>query len=109
MQAAEAQALTLALAEQAIGLSDPNPRVGCVLLDAQGQLLGQGHTQAVGGPHAEVMALRDAIARGREVRGATAYVTLEPCSHFGRTRPQPSSRWRRIAAFARGWRAGGGC
>jgi diaminohydroxyphosphoribosylaminopyrimidine deaminase / 5-amino-6-(5-phosphoribosylamino)uracil reductase len=87
MQAAEAQALTLALAEQAIGLSDPNPRVGCVLLDAQGQLLGQGHTQAVGGPHAEVMALRDAIARGREVRGATAYVTLEPCSHFGRTPP----------------------
>ncbi len=87
MQAAEAQALALALAEQAVGLSDPNPRVGCVLLDAGGNLLGQGHTQRAGGPHAEVMALRDAAARGHTVRGATAVVTLEPCSHHGRTPP----------------------
>lgn len=79
------QALTLARC--AVGLSEPNPRVGCVLIGADGQLLGQGHTQAVGGPHAEVMALRDAQARGRSVRGATAYVTLEPCAHHGRTGP----------------------
>lgn len=77
----------LALAEQAIGLSDPNPRVGCVIVDAQGQLLGSGHTQAAGQAHAEVMALRDAQARGANVRGATAYVTLEPCAHHGRTPP----------------------
>ena len=49
--------LTLALAEQAVGLSDPNPRVGCVIVSADGgTLLGQGHTQAAGGPRAEVMA-----------------------------------------------------
>ena len=80
--------LTLALAEQAVGLSDPNPRVGCVIVSADGAtLLGQGHTQAAGGPHAEVMALRDAQARGNDIRGATVYVTLEPCAHHGRTPP----------------------
>ena len=68
-------------------LSSPNPRVGCVLTTADGQLIGQGHTQAAGGPHAEVMALRDAAAKGHQVAGATAYVTLEPCSHHGRTGP----------------------
>lgn len=68
--------------------SDPNPRVGCILTSSDGQtVLGQGHTQEAGGPHAEVMALRDAAARGNSVMGATAYVTLEPCSHFGRTGP----------------------
>jgi len=84
-QAAMRQAL--ALAEQAIGLSDPNPRVGCVIISPQGHMLGAGHTQAAGGPHAEVMALRDAQAQGHDVRGATAYVTLEPCAHHGRTPP----------------------
>ena len=80
--------LTLALAEHAVGLSDPNPRVGCVIVSADGAtLLGQGHTQAAGGPHAEVMALRDARARGNDIRGATVYVTLEPCAHHGRTPP----------------------
>jgi diaminohydroxyphosphoribosylaminopyrimidine deaminase/5-amino-6-(5-phosphoribosylamino)uracil reductase len=80
--------LTLALAEQAIGLSDPNPRVGCLIVTADGAtVLGRGHTQAAGGPHAEVMALRDARARGADVRGATVYVTLEPCAHHGRTPP----------------------
>lgn len=81
---------SLALAAQAVGLSNPNPAVGCVLVDAQGRVIGQGHTQAVGGPHAEVMALRDAAARGhaaQALRGATAYVTLEPCAHHGRTPP----------------------
>jgi len=77
----------LALAAQAIGLSDPNPRVGCVLVNPAGQVIGQGHTQAAGGPHAEVMALRDAQAQGHSTEGATAYVTLEPCAHHGRTPP----------------------
>lgn len=77
----------LALAEQAVGLSDPNPRVGCVITDSQGQVIGSGHTQRAGEAHAEVMALRDAQARGNDVKGATAYVTLEPCSHHGRTPP----------------------
>lgn len=75
------------LARQAIGLSEPNPRVGCVLVSAAGQVIGQGHTQQAGGPHAEVMALRDAESRGLSVAGATAYVTLEPCAHHGRTPP----------------------
>ncbi len=77
----------LALAEQAIGLTDPNPRVGCVIVASNGDVMGAGHTQAAGEAHAEVMALRDAAARGNDVRGATAYVTLEPCSHHGRTPP----------------------
>lgn len=75
------------LARQAIGLSDPNPRVGCVITNADGHTLGAGHTQQAGGPHAEVMALRAAQAAGANVRGATAYVTLEPCAHHGRTPP----------------------
>ena len=77
----------LALAAQATGLCEPNPRVGCVILDREGKVLGRGHTQEVGGPHAEVMALRDAAARGADVRGATVVVSLEPCSHHGRTPP----------------------
>jgi len=77
----------LLLAAKSIGLSEPNPRVGCVIVDAQGQVIGQGHTQQAGGPHAEVVALRDAQARGHALAGATAYVTLEPCSHHGRTGP----------------------
>jgi len=80
-------AQALALARLATGLSEPNPRVGCVIVGADGTTLGQGHTREAGGPHAEVVALRDAAAAGRDVRGATAYVTLEPCSHHGRTGP----------------------
>ena len=80
-------ATALHLASTALLLTDPNPRVGCVLCDADGHVLGQGHTQKAGGPHAEVMALRDAAQRGHSVAGATAYVTLEPCSHHGRTGP----------------------
>jgi diaminohydroxyphosphoribosylaminopyrimidine deaminase / 5-amino-6-(5-phosphoribosylamino)uracil reductase len=74
------------LAECAIGLSDPNPRVACRLITADG-LTFEGHTQAAGGPHAEVMALRAARATGASLAGATALVTLEPCSHQGRTPP----------------------
>ncbi|MEJ7139412.1 bifunctional diaminohydroxyphosphoribosylaminopyrimidine deaminase/5-amino-6-(5-phosphoribosylamino)uracil reductase RibD [Amphibiibacter pelophylacis] len=77
----------LDLAERAIGLSDPNPRVGCVLTAPDGRVIGQGHTQAAGGPHAEVMALRDAAQHGEPTAGSTAWVTLEPCSHHGRTPP----------------------
>ena len=80
-------AQALALAARGLNLTSPNPRVGCVIVGAGGQLLGQGHTQQAGGPHAEVMALRDALENGHSVRGATAYVTLEPCSHQGRTGP----------------------
>ncbi len=77
----------LDLARQALFISNPNPRVGCVLVSASGHIIGQGFTQQAGGPHAEVMALRDATARGNSTQGATAYVTLEPCSHTGRTGP----------------------
>ena len=74
-------------ARESTNLSNPNPRVGCVICSSSGQVLGQGHTQHAGGPHAEVMALRDAAERGNSVEGAIAYVTLEPCSHHGRTGP----------------------
>lgn len=77
----------LALAAQARLICPPNPAVGAVLMSPDGRLIGSGHTQVRGGPHAEVMALRDAQARGESTRGATAYVTLEPCSHHGRTGP----------------------
>jgi diaminohydroxyphosphoribosylaminopyrimidine deaminase/5-amino-6-(5-phosphoribosylamino)uracil reductase len=71
----------------AVGLSDPNPRVGCVIVGPGDQVLAIGHTQPAGCAHAEVMALRAAGAAGHDPRGATAYVTLEPCSHHGRTPP----------------------
>lgn len=77
----------LALAQQSIGLSDPNPRVGCVIGHADGRVLAQGCTQQAGGPHAEAVALAAARAAGIDVRGATAWVTLEPCAHHGRTPP----------------------
>ena len=77
----------LSLARQALFLSNPNPRVGCVLVAPDGRVIGQGSTQQAGGPHAEIMALRDAAAAGQDVRRATAYVTLEPCAHQGRTGP----------------------
>ncbi|MDI1239526.1 MAG: bifunctional diaminohydroxyphosphoribosylaminopyrimidine deaminase/5-amino-6-(5-phosphoribosylamino)uracil reductase RibD [Polaromonas sp.] len=76
--------------EQAKGsllLTSPNPRVGAIYSAADGRILGRGHTQRAGGPHAEIVALRDAQAHGHSLRGATAYVTLEPCSHHGRTGP----------------------
>jgi diaminohydroxyphosphoribosylaminopyrimidine deaminase / 5-amino-6-(5-phosphoribosylamino)uracil reductase len=77
----------LALAHHAVGLSEPNPRVGCVITAADGRVIGRGHTQQAGGAHAEVMALRDVLARGENARGAAAHVTLEPCSHHSRTPP----------------------
>jgi diaminohydroxyphosphoribosylaminopyrimidine deaminase/5-amino-6-(5-phosphoribosylamino)uracil reductase len=74
-------------ARRAVGVSEPNPRVGCVLLDARGEPMAEGHTQRAGMAHAEVQALSAARATGLDPRGATACVTLEPCSHHGRTPP----------------------
>jgi diaminohydroxyphosphoribosylaminopyrimidine deaminase/5-amino-6-(5-phosphoribosylamino)uracil reductase len=79
--------LALQLASSALYITSPNPRVGCVLVSRQGHVIGKGATQQAGGAHAEIMALRDAAAKGHDVRGCTAYVTLEPCSHHGRTGP----------------------
>ena len=79
-------ALTLREGLLGVGLSSPNPPVGCVLM-RDGRVIGQGaHTRA-GDPHGEIMALRDAEARREDPRGATAYITLEPCCHHGRTPP----------------------
>ena len=77
----------LELATMAIGVSEPNPRVGCLVISPGGMTLGEGSTQAAGQAHAEVMALRVAAEAGHDVRGATAVVSLEPCSHHGRTPP----------------------
>ncbi len=77
----------LELAVQALFLSSPNPRVGCVLVSPDGSVIGRGFTQHAGGPHAEVMAIRDATSGRHNVRGSTAFVTLEPCAHQGRTGP----------------------
>jgi diaminohydroxyphosphoribosylaminopyrimidine deaminase/5-amino-6-(5-phosphoribosylamino)uracil reductase len=76
----------LALAEGALYVPSPNPRVGCVLV-RDAKVIGAGATQRVGSHHAEVMALKDMAARGNDASGATMYITLEPCSHHGRTPP----------------------
>jgi diaminohydroxyphosphoribosylaminopyrimidine deaminase/5-amino-6-(5-phosphoribosylamino)uracil reductase len=82
----QGMALALEWAAKGMYCTTPNPRVGCVIVK-DGQLIGAGFTQPPGQAHAEVQALRDAAARGADVRGATVYVTLEPCSHYGRTPP----------------------
>ena len=82
----QAMQLALAWAEKGMFITAPNPRVGCVIVK-DGRVIGAGHTQPAGQAHAEVQALRDAAQRGLDVRGATVYVTLEPCSHHGRTPP----------------------
>ncbi|MCL6464060.1 MAG: bifunctional diaminohydroxyphosphoribosylaminopyrimidine deaminase/5-amino-6-(5-phosphoribosylamino)uracil reductase RibD, partial [Acidobacterium ailaaui] len=74
----------LDLARQSVGVSSPNPAVGCVLVQRDGRLVGEGFHQYDALDHAEIVALRQA---GEKARGATAYVTLEPCSHHGRTGP----------------------
>jgi diaminohydroxyphosphoribosylaminopyrimidine deaminase/5-amino-6-(5-phosphoribosylamino)uracil reductase len=86
----EAMALALDWAARGMYITAPNPRIGCVIVKG-GVVIGAGHTQPAGQAHAEIQALRDAAARGNDVRGATAYVTLEPCSHHGRTPPCSSA------------------
>lgn len=82
------EGMTLALEWAAKGLytTSPNPHIGCVIV-RDGLVIGAGVTQQAGSDHAEIQALKDAQARGHDVRGATAYVTLEPCNHHGRTPP----------------------
>lgn len=79
-------ARALTLAQESLYITAPNPRVGCLIV-RDGVVLGSGATQAAGQAHAEIMALDDARHRGHDIHGATVYVTLEPCSHQGRTPP----------------------
>src|SRR5436853_555012 len=74
----------IALAANGLGSTSPNPVVGCVILDADGQIVGEGFHAYAGGPHAEVRAL---AAAGARAKGGTAVVTMEPCNHTGRTGP----------------------
>lgn len=78
------QALDLSMRGQ--GFVEPNPMVGCVLVN-DGQCIGRGWHKAFGGPHAEINAIKDAQDNGKKIAGSTAYVTLEPCSHTGKTGP----------------------
>jgi diaminohydroxyphosphoribosylaminopyrimidine deaminase/5-amino-6-(5-phosphoribosylamino)uracil reductase len=80
----EAMRRAIALAARGLGTTSPNPVVGCVLLDASGEVAGEGFHAYAGGPHAEIVALAQA---GERARGGTALVTLEPCNHTGRTGP----------------------
>ncbi|MFW7415164.1 bifunctional diaminohydroxyphosphoribosylaminopyrimidine deaminase/5-amino-6-(5-phosphoribosylamino)uracil reductase RibD [Demequina sp. SO4-18] len=83
-----AQAMDRAVDLAALGPAHgPNPRVGCVILNADGAVLGEGWHRGAGTAHAEVAAIADARARGTDITGGTAVVTLEPCSHTGRTGP----------------------
>jgi diaminohydroxyphosphoribosylaminopyrimidine deaminase/5-amino-6-(5-phosphoribosylamino)uracil reductase len=95
----------IALAARAQGHTRPNPCVGCVIVDASGQVIGEGWHERSGQPHAEVRALREAVSvcaesgtgerdihtgerqSQRQTAGGTAYVSLEPCNHYGRTPP----------------------
>jgi diaminohydroxyphosphoribosylaminopyrimidine deaminase / 5-amino-6-(5-phosphoribosylamino)uracil reductase len=78
--------LALQLAARSMFITTPNPRVGCVIVK-DSTVIGAGNTQPPGQAHAEVQAMNDALSRGHDLRGVTVYVTLEPCSHFGRTPP----------------------
>ena len=81
-------AKAIQLAKKGRFTTSPNPRVGCVIVDENNQLIGEGYHIQAGTPHAEVHALNQASTRSVQgAKGATAYVTLEPCSHFGRTPP----------------------
>src|ERR1700722_18964438 len=82
----------LELATETIGLASPNPQVGCVITQAPQEggtpkIIGEGAHIYDNRDHAEIVALKQAAARGISTKGATAYVTLEPCSHHGRTGP----------------------
>jgi diaminohydroxyphosphoribosylaminopyrimidine deaminase/5-amino-6-(5-phosphoribosylamino)uracil reductase len=79
-------ARALALAANGLYTTTPNPRVGCVIVSG-GEVIGEGWHERAGEAHAEINALEDVTARGKDARGATLYSTLEPCNHVGRTRP----------------------
>jgi len=78
--------MALRLARRGYGTTSPNPMVGAVLVKC-GEIIGSGWHHRAGEPHAEIEALLDAAKRGNNVKGATLYVTLEPCSTHGRTPP----------------------
>lgn len=75
----------LELAEKGLGKVSPNPMVGCVIVK-DGKIIGEGYHQQYGGPHAEVNAV-NSVAKKNDIEGSTIYVSLEPCSHFGKTPP----------------------
>ena len=79
-------ARALRLARLGLNTTTPNPRVGCVLV-REGHVVGEGWHERAGGPHAEAAAISEIVGAGGTAQGATAYVTLEPCSHYGRTPP----------------------
>src|SRR5215218_544956 len=79
-----AMARAIELAARGLGTTSPNPVVGCVILNAAGEVVGEGFHAYAGGPHAEIVALAQA---GERAKGGTALVTLEPCNHTGRTGP----------------------
>jgi diaminohydroxyphosphoribosylaminopyrimidine deaminase/5-amino-6-(5-phosphoribosylamino)uracil reductase len=78
--------MAIKLAQRGIGSVEPNPAVGCIIVKS-GQVIGRGWHKKIGGPHAEINALEDCKKLGAEPRGATMYVTLEPCCHQGKTPP----------------------
>ncbi|MBQ7169329.1 MAG: bifunctional diaminohydroxyphosphoribosylaminopyrimidine deaminase/5-amino-6-(5-phosphoribosylamino)uracil reductase RibD [Synergistaceae bacterium] len=76
----------LSLARNGLRMTSPNPMVGCVIVK-DGRIIGSGWHKKYGNPHAEIEAINDAHSRGENVRGSAVYVTLEPCSHYGKTPP----------------------
>ncbi len=78
--------LALKLARRGIGAVEPNPAVGCIIVK-NAKIIGKGWHKKFGGPHAEINALADCKKQGNSPEGATIYVTLEPCCHFGKTPP----------------------
>ncbi|MBQ6773835.1 MAG: bifunctional diaminohydroxyphosphoribosylaminopyrimidine deaminase/5-amino-6-(5-phosphoribosylamino)uracil reductase RibD [Synergistaceae bacterium] len=77
----------LTLAKNGMGRTSPNPMVGCVIADSSQNIIGEGWHKKYGGPHAEIEAINNAHENNHDVRGSTVYVTLEPCSHYGKTPP----------------------
>jgi diaminohydroxyphosphoribosylaminopyrimidine deaminase/5-amino-6-(5-phosphoribosylamino)uracil reductase len=86
MTDADFMRLALRLARRGYGTTFPNPTVGAVLVNG-GKILGRGRTAPAGGPHAEIEAIRDAQSEKENLKGATLFVTLEPCCTHGRTPP----------------------
>ncbi len=77
----------LELARLGMGHTSPNPMVGCVIVNQEGKVIGEGWHKKCGGPHAEIEAINNARENNQYLKGSTVYVTLEPCSHYGKTPP----------------------